>query len=187
MMPEGEEVTVPDPVFVIVRVFDRVNMALTDLSAVIVTVQVVPDTEVQPVQPAKEEPVAGVAVTATVLLVLTEPVQPVVVHVIPAVVVERVPLPVPVFTAENLFVVVPAGFNSKRVMDRAAKVAVNPLAPTWRSVRRSMAPLSAVLYRYADAVPADVKPARLTVLVNTWAVLLTMTRVRALSLVRSAP
>jgi hypothetical protein len=45
--------------------FCRVNVAVTDLFPVIVTVHVAPDTESHPVQPVKSDPVADVAVRVT--------------------------------------------------------------------------------------------------------------------------
>ena len=42
-----------------------VNVAVTDLAAFMVTVQVAPETESQPVQLVKLDPVAGVAVRVT--------------------------------------------------------------------------------------------------------------------------
>ena len=52
------------------------NFAVTDLAAVTVTVQVAPDTDVQPVKLRKSEPAAGVAVRVTELPVTMEAVQP---------------------------------------------------------------------------------------------------------------
>ena len=43
------------------------NRAMTDLAALRVTVQVVPEAASHPLQPVKEEPLAGVAVSVTVV------------------------------------------------------------------------------------------------------------------------
>jgi hypothetical protein len=64
------EVTVPFPVnrYDLVTVSGKVcsvNVAVTDLAAFMVTVQVAPETESQPVQLVKFDPVAGVAVRVT--------------------------------------------------------------------------------------------------------------------------
>ena len=64
------EVTVPSPVkrFDLLTVSGNVcsvNVAVTDLGAFMVTVQIAPDTESHPLQLVKSEPVAGVAVRVT--------------------------------------------------------------------------------------------------------------------------
>jgi hypothetical protein len=64
------EVTVPLPVnrFDLVTFSGNVcsvNVAVTDLGAFMVTVQVAPDTESHPLQLVKLDPVAGVAVSVT--------------------------------------------------------------------------------------------------------------------------
>ena len=65
------EVTVPllrSPVLVTERVkVCRLKLAVTDLPPFMVTLQVVPETASQPLQKAKVEPEAGVAVRTTVL------------------------------------------------------------------------------------------------------------------------
>jgi len=66
------EVTVPLPVrrraFWTVRVnLCRVKVAVTDLAAFMVTVQVAPETVSHPLQLVKSDPVAGVAVRVTTL------------------------------------------------------------------------------------------------------------------------
>ena len=68
MMPAGELLTVPPPVpfFVTFKVCcTTVNVAVTDLAAVITTVQVFPEVESQPLQLVKVEPPAAVAVSVT--------------------------------------------------------------------------------------------------------------------------
>ena len=64
------EVTVPLPVNRLDLVtfsgnVCSVNVAVTDLGAFMVTVQIAPDTESHPIQLVKSEPVAGVAVRVT--------------------------------------------------------------------------------------------------------------------------
>ena len=65
------EVTVPVPMpsgLVLLTVsgnFCSMKVAVTDLAAFILTVQVAPETASQPVQPLKLDPVAGVAVSVT--------------------------------------------------------------------------------------------------------------------------
>ena len=66
-MPAGLLLTVPLPlpVLVTVRAYNCIKLAFTHLTALIVTVQVVPETVSQPLQPVKMEPRAGVAVRVT--------------------------------------------------------------------------------------------------------------------------
>lgn len=63
VMPDGVETTVPGPERVTVTV--GVNVALTETFAVIVTVHDVEMPEHPPLQPAKTQPAAGVAVSTT--------------------------------------------------------------------------------------------------------------------------
>jgi len=67
LIPAGLLVTVPPllPVLVTVRVYNCVKLAFTDLAALMVTVQVVPETVSHPLQPVKMEVRAGVAVSVT--------------------------------------------------------------------------------------------------------------------------
>ena len=69
LMPEGEPVTIPEPVpvFVTVKVYkleDRAKLAVTVLAALIVVVHV-PVPEHAPLQPEKVFPLSGVAVKMT--------------------------------------------------------------------------------------------------------------------------
>ena len=77
------------------------NVAVTLLAALIVTVQVLPDTEVHPLQAEKVEPLAAVAVSVTVEPVpkFAEQVDPQL--LIPAGELVTVPLPVPAFVTVN--------------------------------------------------------------------------------------
>src|SRR5437870_3071369 len=67
LIPAGLEVTVPLPMpkglaLLTVRAkLCRVRVAVTDLAALMVTLQVVPETASQPLQPANVDPPAGVA------------------------------------------------------------------------------------------------------------------------------
>jgi hypothetical protein len=68
LMPAGELVTVPPPVPVLLTFkvcWTAVKVAVTDFAAVIVTLQVFPDDESQPLQPLKVEPEFAVAVSVT--------------------------------------------------------------------------------------------------------------------------
>jgi hypothetical protein len=68
LIPAGVEVTVPAPSPDLVTVsakFCRLNVAATDLTALMVTVHVEPETVAHPVQPMKVEPRAGEAVSVT--------------------------------------------------------------------------------------------------------------------------
>ena len=70
LIPAGLDVTVPlpRPLLVTVSVKNcKLNVAVTDFAALIATVQVVPETELQPVQPPKCEPPAAAAVSVTVV------------------------------------------------------------------------------------------------------------------------
>jgi len=56
------------PALLAVRVnLCRVNVAVTNLAALMVTVQLLPETESQPVQPVRLDPVAGAAVSVTIV------------------------------------------------------------------------------------------------------------------------
>ena len=71
-MPAGLEVTVPPPTRpLFVTVSGKVwiaKAAVAERPAVMVTVQVDPETESQPLQPVKREPTAGAAVSVTTVL-----------------------------------------------------------------------------------------------------------------------
>jgi len=70
VIPAGELVTVPVPVPFLVTVRGKlcsVNVAVTVVAAVIVMMQVPGPVHPPPLQPVKVEPVAGVAVTRTVV------------------------------------------------------------------------------------------------------------------------
>lgn len=73
LMPAGLEVTVPPPrpLLVTDNVKNcRLNVAVTDFAALIVTVHVAPDTELQPLQLPKTEPLVAAAVSVTVVPLL---------------------------------------------------------------------------------------------------------------------
>ena len=96
-MPAGalETVPVPAPAFVTVSVKGcRVNVAVTDVAALIVTVQVPVPVQPPPLQPVNVEPAAGVAVrvTAVPLAKAAEQVAP---QEMPAGALVTVPLPAP--------------------------------------------------------------------------------------------
>ena len=67
LIPEGELITVPPPVpvFVTSRTGFVVKVAVTDLAPLIVSVQVVLLPVHAPLQPAKDAPWAGAAVSVT--------------------------------------------------------------------------------------------------------------------------
>jgi len=69
-IPAGLDVTVPLPRPALLTVsvkYWRLKVAVTDLAAVTLTVQVVPDAESQPLHPPKREPLFGTAVSVTVV------------------------------------------------------------------------------------------------------------------------
>ena len=71
MIPDGELVTVPDPLpaFVTVKAYLlSVKVAVTDLAASMVTTQVPVPEHPDPDQPVKVEPVEGAAVRVTTVL-----------------------------------------------------------------------------------------------------------------------
>jgi len=74
LIPPSLEVTVPlpmRPVLLTDRVkLCKVNVAVTARAALMVTLQVVPETASQPLQPVKIDPLAGVAVRVTVVPLL---------------------------------------------------------------------------------------------------------------------
>ena len=73
LIPEGLDVTVPPmmPVLLTVRVKRcTAKVAVTDRAALMATVQVVPETASQPLQPVNVDPVAGVAVRVTTVPLL---------------------------------------------------------------------------------------------------------------------
>jgi hypothetical protein len=67
LIPTGVLDTVPNPLTVTVRAYCRANDAVTVVSAVMVRVHVDPE-GVHPAHPVKADPVAGVAVSVTVVL-----------------------------------------------------------------------------------------------------------------------
>ena len=70
-MPAGLDVTVPLPVSLTVSVKRfSVNVAVADRAAVIVTLQVAPETESHPVQLPKVESDPGAAVSVTAVLIV---------------------------------------------------------------------------------------------------------------------
>src|SRR5213076_2587955 len=97
VIPPGELVTVPLPVpalLTVIAKLGRLNVAVTVVAALKVTVQVPVPEQPPPLQPVKIEPAAGVA-----LRVITVPLAKLAVHVapqlIPAGALVTVPLPVP--------------------------------------------------------------------------------------------
>ncbi len=71
LIPAGLEVTVPLPTPALLTVSVkrcRVKLAVTGLAALMVTVQVAPETVSHPLQPEKVDPKAGVAVRVTTVL-----------------------------------------------------------------------------------------------------------------------
>ena len=86
MMPAGEELTPPEPTWVVVRMKVLIaKVAVTDWAWVIETVQVVAVPVQAPLQPVKLQPVAGVSVKTTEVSVLKIPVvEPGAANVMPA-------------------------------------------------------------------------------------------------------
>src|SRR5205823_11484114 len=104
VMPAGVLLTLPLPVPALPTVRptgDALNVAVTVVVEVIVTVQVPVPEQPPPLQPAKVEPVAGVAVkvTAVPLPYIPEQVVP---QRIPDGALITTPLPVPVMTTATL-------------------------------------------------------------------------------------
>ena len=93
-IPAGEEVTIPLPALLTVRMkLCKVKLALALFAASIVTVQA-PVPVQAPLQPVKVEPVAGVAVSVTAVVYPKVPLQ-VLPQLMPAGVLATVPVPVP--------------------------------------------------------------------------------------------
>src|SRR5207244_3006905 len=114
LIPPSLEVTVPPrmPVLLTERVKRcRVKLAVTDLVPFMVTVQVVPETASQPLQPVKMEPEAGVAVRTTVLPLVYEAEQVVPQVILPSSEV-TVPLPLPVLLTVRVLVAMAVLFIS---------------------------------------------------------------------------
>ena len=73
LIPDGLELTVPLPVPVLLTVSTKLEeskVAVTVLAAFIVTVHVGPDTVSHPLQPAKVDPPAALAVSVTLVPLL---------------------------------------------------------------------------------------------------------------------
>src|SRR6185436_8235767 len=103
LMPAGLLVTVPEPAPLLVTesvTGSRLKVAVTEVVALTVTAQV-PVPEHAPLQPAKEEPAAGVAVRVIPVPGVTdcEQVAP---QLIPAGLLLTAPVPVPVLVTENV-------------------------------------------------------------------------------------
>jgi hypothetical protein len=89
-------VPLPAPVFPTVSVkVGTLKVAVTVFAALMVTVQIAPDTELQPLQLPKTDPLAAAAVSVTVVPLLYDSEQSAP-HVIPAGLDVTVPLPAPV-------------------------------------------------------------------------------------------
>ena len=102
LMPAGLLVTVPVPVPLLVTVSvtgSRLKVAVTEVAALTVTAQV-PVPEQAPLQPAKEEPAAGVAVRVTVVPAVTDSEQ-VAPQLMPAGLLVTVPVPVPLLVTDE--------------------------------------------------------------------------------------
>ena len=103
LMPRGLEATVPRPVptFVTFKVFPGAKVAVTDLAALIVTVQT-PVPEHAPDQPTNLEPAAGLAVSVTLApyAKTCEQAEP---HEMPLGLDETAPDPVPALETFKLF------------------------------------------------------------------------------------
>src|SRR6266403_5304106 len=117
-MPAGALVTVPLPAPVLLTVSAKLwsaSVAVTDVAALIVTVQVPAPVQPPPLQPVKLEPAAGVAVSVTAVPLVNEKAQ-VAPQEMPAGALVTVPLPAPVLltVSEKLW---------------SAKVAVTDCAP----------------------------------------------------------
>ena len=68
LMNASLEVTVPFPAWLTVRVKRcALKVTVTDFAALIVTVQLVPETVSHPLQPVKVDPLAGAAVSVTLV------------------------------------------------------------------------------------------------------------------------
>ena len=103
MMPAGVLVTVPEPAPLWVTesvIGSRLNVAVTDVAPLTVTAQV-PVPEQAPLQPAKEEPGAGVAVRVMAVPGVTdcEHVAP---QLIPAGLLVTEPEPAPLLVTESV-------------------------------------------------------------------------------------
>lgn len=111
LMPEGNEVTVPLPVplLLTLKVYGPAKVAVTVLSESIVTVQEPVPEHPPPDQPVKVEPDAGVAARITVAPLVTFAVQ-VEPQLMPAGEEVTVPLPVPLLLTLKLCVA--AGMNT---------------------------------------------------------------------------
>ena len=131
LIPPPVTVPVPLPPFTTVSacVVPTVSkVAVTDRAAAIVTLQVVPVAESQPVQPAKAEPASAAAVSVTAAPVLKEALQ-VVPQLIPPPV--TVPAPLPPFTTVSAWV---TGRSSKVAMtDRSTAIVMSQVVPVAES------------------------------------------------------
>jgi len=103
-IPDGLETTVPLPFPALLRVSverRRLNVAVTDRDASIVTVHVAAETASHPLQPAKTERDVALAVSVTVVP-LSKPAEHVFPQSIPAGLDVTVPLPSPVLLAASV-------------------------------------------------------------------------------------
>jgi hypothetical protein len=106
MMPAGVLLTVPLPALLTVRltVFESLNVAVTTVEDVRVSVQAPVPVQPPPLQPANVEPAAGFAVSVTVVPLAKDPEQ-FMPQLISSGALTTVPLPGPVFTTARLAVV----------------------------------------------------------------------------------
>src|SRR5262245_6557711 len=141
-MPDGalETVPVPLPDFVTVSAkAGKLSVAVTDVAALIVTLQVPVPAQPPPFQPVKSEPAAGVAVSVTVVP-FVNPKAHVVPHVMPAGALATVPDPEPLLLTVS-------------VKDCSANVAVTLWAALIVTVQAVAVPVQPPLQ------PVNVEPA----------------------------
>jgi len=123
LIPVGALVTVPVPAPALVRVSAKdwsAKVAVTDVAALTVTVQVAVPEQPPPLQPAKVEPAAGAAVKVTAVP-LVNGVEHVVPQEIPAGLLVTVPLPVPERETVSVDVVdTPVPVTSREIVSPSA-------------------------------------------------------------------